>query len=51
MDATQVTLDRWLDAVHEHHFEMMALLNKFLTAIDELDKSLCAIASKVGDLK
>ncbi len=53
MDLTQVTLDRWLDLVtarSDRDDEFIALLNNLLTALDEIDKSLVAIAGEISSL-
>ncbi len=51
MESEQVTLDRWLVVVQTHNDESLQLLNKLLTSLDEIDKSLVAIAMEISDLK
>ncbi len=47
MTADPVTLDNWLPIQDE----FIRLLNLLLTSLDEIDKSLVAIASEISDLK
>ncbi len=50
MVSEQVTLDRWLEhlATNQDHF--IVLCNQLLTALDEIDKSLVAIAGEINSL-
>ena len=47
MEFQQVTLDNWLPIQDE----FINLMNALLTQLDEIDKSLCAIASAIDDLR
>ncbi len=47
METEQVTLDNWLPIQDE----FIRLMNLFLTALDEIDQSLQAIAMEISDLK